>query len=150
MADAGVTRRLNARNSFSGQYSLSRFNYVGSFQVANAEQISDSQANTLQFSLSRQWNPHLVTSASVGPQWISSSNSAILPSSTRISANALASDTFRFGTASLMYTRGTTGGSGYMLGAESDIAMANFVAEFWQEPDHRRDRLVYAHCRTEQ
>ena len=130
MADAGVTRRLNARNSFSGQYSLSRFNYVGSFQVANAEQISDSQANTLQFSLSRQWNPHLVTSASVGPQWISSSNSAILPSSTRISANALASDTFRFGTASLMYTRGTTGGSGYMLGAESDIAMASFVRSF--------------------
>ena len=130
MADAGVTRRLNARNSFSGQYSLSRFNYVGSIQVANAAQISYSQTNTVQFSLSRQWNPHLVTSASVGPQWISSSNSAILPSSTRISANASASDTFRYGTASLMYSHGTTGGSGYMLGAENDIAMASFGRSF--------------------
>ncbi len=130
MADAGVTRRLSARNSFSGQYSFSRFSYVGSIQVANAAQISYSQANTVQFSLSRQWNPHLVTSASVGPQWISSSNSAILPSSARISANASASDTFRFGTASLMYSHGTTGGSGYMLGAESDIAMASFERSF--------------------
>jgi hypothetical protein len=126
MADAGVSRRLSARNSFSGQYSFSRFNYVSSIQVANAAQISFSQANTVQFSLSRQWNPHLVTSASAGPQWISSSNSAILPSSTTISANASASYTLRFGTASLMYSHGTSGGSGYMLGAESDIAMASF------------------------
>jgi hypothetical protein len=130
MASAGATRRLSARNSFSGQYSLSRFNYVGSIQVANAAQIRYSQANTVQFSLSRQWNPHLMTSASVGPQWISSSNSAIVPSSTRISANASASDTFRYGTASLMYSHGTTGGSGYMLGAESDIAMASFGRSF--------------------
>jgi len=64
MASAGVTRRLSARNSFSGQYSFSRFNYVGSFQVANTAPISYSQANTVQFSLSRQWNAHLVTSAS--------------------------------------------------------------------------------------
>jgi hypothetical protein len=126
MASAGVTRRLNARNSFSSQYSFSRFNYVGSVQVANAAQIGYSQANTVQFSLSRQWNPHLATSASAGPQWISSSNSAILPSSTTISANASASYTLRFGTASLMYSHGTSGGSGYMLGAESDIAMASF------------------------
>jgi hypothetical protein len=130
MADAGVSRRLNARNSFSGQYSFSRFSYVSSIQVANAAQISYSQANTMQFGLSRQWNPHLVTSASAGPQWISSSNSAILPSSTSISANASVSDTFRFGTASLMYSHGTSGGSGYMLGAESDIAMASFGRSF--------------------
>jgi hypothetical protein len=126
MASAGVTRRLSARNSFSGQYSFSRFNYVGSFQVANTAPISYSQANTVQFSLSRQWNAHLVTSASAGPQWISSSNSAIMPTSTNVAANASVSDTFRYGTASLMYSHGTTGGSGYMLGAESDIVMANF------------------------
>jgi len=130
MVDAGVARRLNARNSFSGQYSFSRFNYVGSILEANPEQISFSQANTVQCSLSRQWNPHLVTNASVGPQWISSSNSAIVPSSTGVSANASASDTFRFGSASLTYSHGTTGGSGYMLGAESDIAMANFGWSF--------------------
>jgi hypothetical protein len=126
MASAGVTRRLSARNSASAQYSFSRFNYASSIQVANTAPISYSQANTVQFSLSRQWNPHLVTSASVGPQWISSSNSAMVPTSTNVSANASASETFRYGTASLLYSHGTTGGSGYMLGAESDIVMANF------------------------
>jgi len=130
MASAGVTRRLSARNSFSGQYSFSRFNYVGSFQVANTAPISYSQANTVQFSLSRQWNAHLVTSASAGPQWISSSNSAIMPTSTNVAANASVSETFRYGTASLMYSHGTTGGSGYMLGAESDVFMANFGRSF--------------------
>jgi hypothetical protein len=128
--NAGVTRRLNARNSFSGQYSFSRYSYGISAALANAAQINYSQVQSAQFSFNRQWNPHIVTSASVGPQWVSSSNNAIVPSSTRFSANASASDTFRVGTASLTYSHGTTGGSGYMLGAESDVVMANFGRNF--------------------
>jgi hypothetical protein len=130
-ANAGITRRLNARNTASAQYSFSRFNYgTNTSIVPSTEQISFSQVNSAQISFSRQWNRHFTTSASAGPQWISSSNSAIVPSSTRFSANALAIDTFRFGTASLMYSRGTTGGSGYTLGAESDVVMANFGRSF--------------------
>jgi hypothetical protein len=53
MANAGVTRRLNARNSISSQYSFSRYSYAdGSFT---------SQTNTAQFMYTRQWNRKLVT-----------------------------------------------------------------------------------------
>jgi hypothetical protein len=128
MADAGITRRLDARNSVAGQYSFSRFSYggAGSASSANAAQLSFSQVNTAQFSFTRKWNRHIHSSVSAGPQWISSSNSAIVPSSTRIAASASVSDTFRAGTASLSYSHGAQGGSGYYLGAESDVASANF------------------------
>jgi hypothetical protein len=128
-ADAGISRRLNARDSASGQYSFSRYSYgnAGSYSGTSAAQISFSQTNTMQLSLSRQWKPQISTSASVGPQWISSSNSAVLPSSTGISASASFSYAFRFGTAGVSYSHGTTGGSGYMLGAETHDAGGNFT-----------------------
>jgi hypothetical protein len=131
-ANAGVTRRLNAHNSVSGQYSFFRFNYGGanSTSQVNSAQVSYSQANSAQFSFSRQWNWKISTSASVGPQWVSSSDSAITPTSTRISMSASASDTFKFGVAGLNYSHGTTGGSGYMLGAESDVVSGNFSRKF--------------------
>ena len=130
-ANAGITRRLNRRNSASAQYSFSRFNYGANTSGASSTaQISFSQVNSAQISFSRQWNRHITTSASAGPQWVSSSNSAVVPSSTRFSANASANGTFRFGTASLTYSRGTTGGSGYTPGAESDVVMANFGRSF--------------------
>jgi hypothetical protein len=130
-ANAGITRRLNVHNSASAQYSFSRFNYEANTGGASSTaQISFSQVNSAQISFSRQWNRHITTSASAGPQWVSSSNSAIVPSSTRFSANASASYTSRVGTASMMYSHGTTGGSGYMLGAESDVYMANFSRSF--------------------
>jgi hypothetical protein len=84
----------------------------------------------VQGSFSRQWNRHITTSASAGPQWVSSSNSAIEPSSTRFSANASASGAYRLGTANLMYSHGTTGGTGYTLGSESDVFTANFSRSF--------------------
>lgn len=127
MTNAGITRRLDARDSLSGQYSFSRYSYTGGyFSSASSAQINFSQTNTAQFSLSRQWNPHISSSASVGPQWVSSSNSAVIPTSTRISASASLTDALRFGVASLTYSRGTTGGSGYMLGAKTDNASGNF------------------------
>ena len=67
------------------------------------------------------------TSASAGPQWISSSDSTILPSSTNVAASASVSDSFRVGTASLLYSHGVQGGSGYYLGAENDVASADFT-----------------------
>jgi len=130
-ANAGITRRLNVRNSASAQYSFSRFNYgANASSASSTAQVSYSQVNSAQISFSRQWNRHINTSASAGPQWVSSSDSAIVPSSTRFSANASASDAFRIGTASLMYSRGTTGGSGYSLGAENEVLTATFGRGF--------------------
>ncbi len=130
-ANAGLTRRLNARNSSSALYSFSRFSYGANTGGApSTAQISYSQVNSAQISFSRQWNRQITTSVSAGPQWVSSSNSAIEPSSTNFTANASVSDNFRVGTASLMYNHGAMGGSGYMVGAESDVVMANFGRGF--------------------
>jgi hypothetical protein len=132
-ASAGVSRRLNAHNSISGEYSFSRFNYGGAniaTQGNTTGQVSYSQANSTQLGFTRQWNPKISSSASVGPQWVSSSDSAIVPTSTRISASVSASDTFKFGTASLSYSHGAAGGSGYMLGAESDVVSGGFSRRF--------------------
>lgn len=130
-ATASVTRRLNAHNSVSGAYSYSRFNY-GEAAVSQVKipQISFGQANSLQLSFSRQWSPKFATSGSIGPQWISSSNSTVLPPSTQYSANASATYSFKFGGAGIFYSHGVSGGSGYMLGAESDTAGGNFSRGF--------------------
>jgi len=126
MADAGITRRLNARNSLAGQYSFSRYSYGGATS-ANTAQLGSLQVNTAQLSFTRQWSRHLQSSASAGPQWISSANSALVPSSTNVAASASVSDTFRVGTASLNYSHGVQGGSGYLFGAENDTASADFT-----------------------
>ena len=127
-ADAGITRRMNARNSLAGQYSFSRFNYggVGSTSSETAVQSRVMELNTAQLSFTRKWNRQISTSASAGPQWISGSGSNVLPSSTNVAASASVSDAFRVGTASLNYSHGVQGGSGYLLGAEEDTASANF------------------------
>jgi hypothetical protein len=128
MADAEMTRRLDARNSIAGRYVFSRFDYsgAGSASSANAAQLSFNQLNTVLFRFDRKWNRHIQSTASAGPEWVSSSNSAVVPSSTRITASASVSDSFRVGTASLSYSHGVQGGSGYVLGAEEDNASANF------------------------
>jgi hypothetical protein len=127
-ANAGISRRLDARDSVSSQYSFSRYDYTGGYFLAvGSAHISFSQTNTVQFSLSRQWNPRISVSASIGPQWTSSSNSAVIPSSTGVSASASFTDVMRLGTASLFYSHGTSGGSGYMIGAETDNAGSNFT-----------------------
>jgi len=121
MANAALTWRENARNSFTGTYSFSQFSYTGS-------------------SLTFTTTPHLLASSATGI-------AASVPAPPRAgvdrqhgffdraqldngSANAAITDTLRFGTASLTYSRGTNGGAGYLPGAESDVATANFSREF--------------------
>lgn len=126
-ANAGVTRRLNARNSASGQYSFSRYGYG----VAGLT----TQTNTAQFAFTRQWNRKLTTSAAAGPTWIASSGNSSsgglsLPSSTALSLNASAVYQLRGGAASVSYSRGTSGGAGYLLGAKIDSIGANYSRGF--------------------
>lgn len=134
MANAGLTRRLNARNSLSGQYSYSHRSYPG-YSVTFG-------TSTALFSYNRQWTRRLSTNAGAGPEWIRSSASAssstagelpptaTVPNSTRISGNAGVDYHMRFGAASLRYNHGTNGGAGYLIGAENDTVGANFSREF--------------------
>jgi hypothetical protein len=129
--EAGISRRLNARTSASGEYSFSRY-YFGDAATSQtgAAQISYSQVNSLQISFKRQWTRKISVAGSVGPQWISSSNSAIQPSSTRFSASASVQQVFKIGGAGLNYNHGVSSGSGIVQGAENDTVSVNYARGF--------------------
>jgi hypothetical protein len=129
---AGLTRRLGARASLFGQYTISRYNYsgIGYVSAAGAPPLKYTQTSSVQLGYTRQWNRQITTSVAAGPQWISSSSSTVVPSSTNVFVSASISDKLRFGTASLSYSHGVSGGSGFMPGTESDDASANFSRDF--------------------
>ncbi len=126
-AYALLTRRLTARNSLSGQYIFSDYSYPGNNQ---ALAISSLVTSTALFGYQREWNRQITTNVSIGPQWIQSSNSAVVPSSTKVSGNAMVHYKSRFGSAALSYRHSTGGGAGFLYGAEVDSVNANFSREF--------------------
>ena len=122
MANAELTRRLNARNSLTGTYMFTQFSYPDSgfsFLV-----------NTGLLGFNRLWNAKISSDISAGPEWKGSSNSAIVPSSITIAANAAVRYHYRFVTTSLNYIRAADSGGGYLLGAESDTVSAIYTQEF--------------------
>jgi hypothetical protein len=124
-ANAGLTRRLDARNSLSGQYIFSHYSYSGlSFT---------SDINAALFGYQRTWSPKLRTNVSVGPQWIGSSSSSVEPPSTTIAASAGVDYHFRSELASLSYNRGANNGAGYLTVATDDSVNAGFSREFGRD-----------------
>jgi hypothetical protein len=86
-------------------------------------------ANTVLIGFQRQWNRRISTNASVGPEWIESPNSAVVPSSTRVSGNATVDDQLRFGSANLSYSHAASAGGGFLPGAEVDTISGGFGRE---------------------
>ncbi len=126
-ANAGITQRLNARNSLSYRYLFSEFSYPGSSlgQVTTA-----LMTNTALFGYERHWTRKITTNGAIGPEWVEGANSAVVPFSTRVSGNASFEDQSRFGSTSLNYSHTTSGGGGFLVGAEIDSATGGFSREF--------------------
>jgi hypothetical protein len=103
-ASPQLTRRLNARNSIFGQYSISHYSYVGSTVSMGTQ--------SAQFGYTRTWSRRLKTTASVGPEWIQGAESAGIPSSTDLTVNASASYDARSMSMMLGYTQAASGGAG--------------------------------------
>ncbi|MGD0547604.1 MAG: hypothetical protein ABR991_07215 [Terracidiphilus sp.] len=127
LAEAGITRRLDARDSVSSQYSISHYSYSSTG--------FSTLTNTVQFSMTRQWSRRLSTAASAGPLWIASSGTSsasglAVPDSTMLSLNASALYQLRRGSANVSYFHGTAGGSGYMLGSKIDSVNAGYTRDF--------------------
>jgi hypothetical protein len=120
-----ITRRLNALNSISGQYTFSHVSYpeYTSFTMGSQSAL---------FGYQRSWTRRLSTNVAAGPQWIQSSDSAVIPSSTHLEVNANAAFTSKLGSATLGYSQATTGGSGVstQLGTRIDSASAQFTWQF--------------------
>jgi hypothetical protein len=99
-----LTRRLNALNSISGQYSFSRSSYPGS-TISMGTQSAE-------FGYMRTWNRRLHTSVSAGPEWVQGSAGSGIPASTDLTANATMTYGARSMTATLGYMQASSGGAG--------------------------------------
>jgi len=124
-ANMGLTRRLDARNSLTGQYAFSRYSYGGSAFTL--------ETNAALIDYRRAWSRHLITDVSAGPVWVSITGSVALPASTKYSANAAVNYLLRFGSTSLSYSHQTSSGAGYLLGATVDSVNAGFSREFGRD-----------------
>lgn len=121
-AQGEITRRLNARNFLSGQYEYTQSHYP--------DTAFTFFTNSVMGIYDRDWTRSLHTSVSLGPQWINSSVPQLVPASTMLSVDAVLIRQFRRGSLSLDYRRGTSGGSGYMLGQKTDNLTGGYSRDF--------------------
>jgi len=110
---AGLNHRLDARDTISANASYSTFRYGNNIGLT-------MQTRGINGAFQRVLSRTMSMSASVGPMWISSSNSLLMPSRTTVAANLALTYSREFTTASLTYSRGVNGGSGIQPGALSD------------------------------
>jgi hypothetical protein len=108
---------------------FSEFSYPASSLTGSLGSNFTSTASGATITYHRQWNRSFSTNGSIGPQWIGSSDSSVVPSSTNFTANASASYQSKAGSASAIYSHGMNGGAGYFLGAEADIVALNLSRE---------------------
>jgi len=113
-----VNRRIDQRSTVSVGAVYSVFDYSG-LDAGPAE--PNFQSRGLHLSYQRLLSRTLSMSATIGPQWVSSSDSALIPSSLDVAGSADLTYSRRFTHASLFYSRGVNGGSGVLPGALSDV-----------------------------
>jgi hypothetical protein len=117
-----LNRRLDARSSASVNAVYSTFSY-GNAAIANLQ--PDIETRGINASYQRVLSRTLSASVSAGPQWVSSSNSTLIPSSLNVAASGSISYQRGFTSASVGYSRGVNGGSGVLPGAISDSINAS-------------------------
>lgn len=117
-----LNRRLDARSSASVDAVYSTISYSGSQSGSSTPDIETKGINV---SYQRLLSRSLSASVSAGPQWVSSSNSTLIPSALNVAATA--SLTYSRGTtsASVNYSRGVNAGSGVVAGGLSDTVSAS-------------------------
>ena len=112
-----VNQRLDARSSVSVNAVYSTYYYTG---AGSGPDEPDFATKGINLSYQRVLSRSLSASVSVGSQWVSSSNSALIPSALNVAVNAGLSYGYHNTHASVSYTRGVNNGSGVLPGALSD------------------------------
>lgn len=115
--------RLNGRDSILANYVFANYSYPDYYNV-------NFLTSTTLVGFQRAWSRNFTTMAAVGPDWVSSSDQTAVPTTRDVSASATATYQLRFTSADISYTRGTNGGSGYLLGGEVDTVEGNFSHQF--------------------
>jgi hypothetical protein len=117
-----INHRLDQRSSVSLDADYSVFNYSG---TGAGSLYPNFQSKGLNVSYHRLLSRTLSVSGSVGPQWVSSSNSALIPATLNVAGSAGLFYSRRFTSASVNYLRGVNSGSGVLPGALSDSVSAS-------------------------
>ena len=117
VGQVGLNRSINARSSASLNAVYAVYDFSGPAAILYAPSF---QTRGLNLSYQRTLTRSLNVGASVGPQWVSSSNSALIPSTVNVAISANLSYVHRYTNATLSYSRGVNGGSGVLPGALSD------------------------------
>jgi hypothetical protein len=121
-----LNRRLDARSSVSLDAVYSTYDYSGSA----ASGVPDIESRGINLSYQRVLSRTLSMSVSAGPQWISSSNSTLIPSRVDAAVSANLSYSRRFTSAAVGYSHGVNAGSGVIAGAISDSVFASLGHTF--------------------
>jgi hypothetical protein len=120
----GLNHRIDARNSVGADAVYSTYHTAANSFFSQNNNTS-FQTRGLNFTYSRLWTRTLSMDASVGPQWINSSDGAVLPPSINVAASVGFSYTRKHTNMGVHYFRGVNGGSGVQTGALSDSIMAS-------------------------
>lgn len=117
-----LNRRIDARSSIGVAAVYSTYSYSGQGSGLNTPDIETRGINVFyQRVLSRT----LSVNASVGPQWVSSSNSTLVPDSTDVAVNAGIEYSYQYVHAGVSYSRGVNNGSGVLPGSLTDSFAAS-------------------------
>jgi hypothetical protein len=112
-----ANHRFDLRTSASVSAVYAVFDYSG-YQSGPTE--PSFQTRGINVSFERLLSHTLSVSASAGPQWISSSNGALIPSTLNVAGRGSLAYSRRFTNAYVTYSRGVNGGSGVLPGALAD------------------------------
>lgn len=124
LANGMITQRLDGRNSLTGSYQYNLYAYP------NYTVTFETQAGLIGFR--RLVSRRLTAAFSAGPQWINSTDTLAVPSSTTFAANATLDYVSKPMTFGLAYRHGTNGGAGYLLGAKWDSFNGNYSKDLTQ------------------
>ena len=111
-----LNRRIDARSSASLNAVYSTISYTGS----SIGLYPDIETRGLNVFYQRTLSRTLSASVSAGPQWVSSSNSLLIPSAINLAVSTSLSYVRRSIHGSVAYSRGVNAGSGVLAGALSD------------------------------
>ena len=131
LGDVGINNNfLNAGSQV--QHSVTAATLVGvgySYSYSTFPGLTNLsfKSNTVSGILQHTFSPRLSMQASIGPQWTNGSNSTLFPSRVSIAANVGVNYVAGRNNYSLNYSRGTSTGSGVLLGVVSDYL--NFAGQ---------------------
>jgi hypothetical protein len=121
-ANGRITHRLDGRDAIIGTYRYSLYSYP------DYTFTFETQAGLIGFH--RLLSRKLTAAFAAGPMWINSSNQLAVPSTLTYTVNGSVEYTSKPTTVEVVYSHGTNGGAGYLLGATLDSLNGNVSRNF--------------------